>query len=191
MNLKEIVNTWKNVFKNWRYVSVMLIVAILFYSLNVLISSWQNLRAIYPSLGFLGTVNFFFISWLGFKSTIIFHSFISLIIISILFGILISLILFKSRFNILENKKIGLFGGVGIFLGALAPGCVACGIGLVSFLGLGAGTLAFLPYEGLELSIFSIILLSFAILKISDGMYKCDIPLGKTIEMKGGIKINE
>jgi len=183
----QIFSTWKEVFGNWRYLITAVVISIIFYSFNVLISSWQNLRALYPSIGFLGTINFFFISWLGFKSTIIFHSFISLIIISILFGILISLILFKSRFNITENKKVGLFGWFGIFFGVLAPGCVACGVGLASLLGIGAGFLVFLPFEGLELSILSIIMLSFAILKISNNMYQCNIPLGKT-KLKGGIK---
>ncbi len=189
MKSKEIFNTWRNVFGNLKYVLITFIVAILFYSLNVLISSWQNLRNLYPIFGFLGTINFFFISWLGFKSTIILHSFISLIIISLLFGMLISLILFKSRFEITGNKKVGLFGGIGIFLGALAPGCVACGVGLASLLGLGAGALAFLPFEGLELSAISIGILSFVILKISNNMYKCNIPIKEiNAKMKGGIK---
>lgn len=179
MKLKNRFNVWRNVFGNWKYVIITVFIAVTFYSLNVLISSWQNVRALYPSLGFFNTVKFFFVSWFGFKSTIIFHSFVSLIIISILFGTLISLILYKSKLNMSGNKKVGLFGGIGIFIGALTPGCVFCGIGLASMLGIGAGALAFLPYEGLELSVLSIGLLSFAILKISDGMYKCDIPFGK------------
>lgn len=187
MELKNIFNAWKNVFSSWKYITILIFTAIIFYSLNVLISSWQNMKTIYPSLGFFNTVKFFFVSWLGFSSTVIFHSFVSLIIISILFGMLISLIFYRLRFNISGNKKVGLFGGIGIFLGALAPGCVACGIGLASVLGIGAGFLAFLPYEGLELSILSICLLGFAILKISNEMYKCEIPSGK-IKLKGGIK---
>lgn len=187
MELKNKFNVWKNVFSNWKYLIITTAVAVMFYSLNVLISSWQNMKSLYPTLGFFNTLKFFFVSWLGFGSTIILHSFVSLIIISILFGMLISLIFYRLKLNIPGNKKIGLFGGFGIFLGALAPGCVACGIGLASLLGLGAGALAFLPYEGLELSVLSIGLLGFSILKISNNIYKCNIPSGK-MKLKGGIK---
>ena len=189
MGLKQIGTSWKEVFRNWKYVTITMITAFVFYSINVLISSWQNITALYPNLGFLKTINFFFIVWIGFKSTIMFHSFISVVIISVLFGILMSLIFYKAGFNVSKNKKIGVLGGIGLFFGALAPGCVACGVGLASLLGLGAGALVFLPYEGLELSMLSIFLLSFAILKISGDLYTCNIPLRKNkIKMKGGIK---
>lgn len=183
----QIFSTWKKVFGNWKYLITAGAISIIFYSLNVLISSWKNLATFYPDFGFFKTIEFFFILWIGFKSNIIYHSFLSLIVISILFGVLISLVLYKSRFNTLTDKKFGLFGWFGIFFGVIAPGCVACGVGLASFLGIGAGFLVFLPFEGLELSILSIILLSLVILKISNDMYQCNIPLGKT-KLKGGDK---
>lgn len=187
MDLKKAFNTWKEVFGNWKYLILTIVIAIVFYSLNVLVPNIKNITPLYPTLGFLKTINFFFTLWIGFKSTIIWHSFISLIIISILLGILASLIFYKvsfnnpiNNFNNPINKKVGLFSGIGVFLAALVPGCVACGVGLASILGIGAGFLAFLPYEGLELSILSIGLLSFSVLKISSDMHKCDVPLGKT-----------
>lgn len=175
MEWKPIFNIWRKVFTNWKYLIATAIVALAFYSLNVLISGWSSLTGFYPTLGFFGTIRFFFILWVGFKSTIILHSFISLIIIGILLGILVSLIFYKLSFNSLKDKKIGLLGSIGLFLAIFAPGCASCGIGLVSVLGIGAGALSFLPYDGLELSIISIGVLGFSILNITKNMYVCKV----------------
>ncbi len=173
MESRQLFRTWKGIFSNWKYVTIMIFMSILFYSSNVLVSSWKNLAGIYPTFGFFETLRFFFTLWAGFKSTIILHSFISLIIISILFGVLASLIFYKLSFNTLINKKLGFLGSIGIFLAVFAPGCAVCGIGLASVLGIGAGFLSFLPYEGLELSIASIVILSFSIIKITNDMHIC------------------
>ena len=184
----QMLETWRKTFGNWKYLALTLFIAILFYSLNVLILNWKSLMAFYPSFGFLGSLKFFFTLALGFKDLIKFHSFISLIIISILFGILLSLIIYKSKLGIKPGKKVGIFGGIGVFLGALIPGCTACGVGLVSVLGLGAGFLAFLPYDGLELSILAIFILGFAIIKITKEMHVCKINNFSFNILKGGRK---
>lgn len=175
MKWEQTFNTWKEVFTNWKYLLITSIIALAFYSLNVLISSWSTLTGFYTTLGFFGTIKLFFILWVGFKSTIILHSFISLIIISILLGILTSLIFYKLNFNDSLNKKVGLFGTLGLFLAVFAPGCAACGVGLASVLGIGVGVLSFLPYEGFELSIFSIGILGFSILNIIKNMHICKV----------------
>ena len=116
----------------------------------------------------------FFTLFFGFKETILFHSFISLIVISVLFGLLFSLFAYKIAIGQKsDGKEIGLFGGIGIFLAALAPGCAACGVGLASVLGIGVGILSFLPYDGFELSLVSIGILSFSIVNITKNMYVC------------------
>lgn len=176
MEWKKIFSTWKKVFTNWKYLSVALIIALAFYSINILISNWNNLIAFYSTLGFIQTIKFFFILFFGFKETIMFHSFVSLIIISILFGMLFSLVGYKvSTGQGTDGKKVGLFGGIGLFLAALAPGCTACGIGLVSVLGISVGSLSFLQYGGIELSIASIGILSFTIVSITKNMYVCKL----------------
>lgn len=170
------LNTWKNVFTNWKYLSTTLILALAFYSANVILSSWKSIIGFYSTLGFLQTIKFFFILFFGFKETIQFHSFVSIIIISILFGMLFSLVGHKVNIGRgSEGKKIGVLGGLGLFLAAFAPGCAACGVGLVSIFGLGAGALSFLPYDGLELSIGSIGILGFTIINITKNMYVCKI----------------
>ena len=180
MEWKKILNTWKKVFSNWKYLIVTIIIALTFYSINVLISSWKSLISFYSTLGFLQTIKFFFILFLGFKETILFHSFVSLIIISILLGMLFSLVGYKVSIGRGDDgKKIGLFGGIGLFLAAFAPGCAACGVGLASVLGIGAGVLSFFPYDGFELSIASIGILSFTIVNVTKNIYIC-----KTIKPK-------
>lgn len=184
--LNQIFETWKKIFSSWKYLALTLIIAIFFYGLNVFIVNWKSLIEFYPNLGFFGELEFFFTLAFGFWNLIKFHSFVSLVIVSILFGVLISLIVYKSRFGVKVGKKIGVFGGLGIFLGALIPGCVACGVGLVSFLGLGAGFLTFLPYDGLEISILAILILGFSITKITKEMYICNISKVYIKELKGG-----
>src|SRR3989344_2080973 len=96
---------------------------------------------------------------------------------------LFSLIFYKlAVLNGRGDKKIGLISSIGIILGAFAPGCAACGIGLASVLGLGGAFLAAFPLEGLEFSIIAIIMLSIAIFKTSNS--SCNIMLNR--KMKGG-----
>ena len=144
----------------------------------------------YPSFGFFGFFKFFFMLAVGFKETIQFHSFVSIIIVSLLLGVLFSLIAYKVNLGKGSGEKtVGLFGGTGLFLAAFAPGCVACGVGLASALGIGAGFLSFFPYDGLELSIASITILVFAVVRVTKNMYICKTsPLMFNRVMKGGRK---
>ncbi len=172
--VKVIPGIWKTVFKNWRYQIIAIVFAVLFYSFNVLVASLKTLRDFYSSQGVFQTTKFFMELFFGFKETIKFHSYISLVIISILLGILFSLIAFKINLGKeTDTKKIGFFASIGVFLAALAPGCAVCGIGLLSVLGISSGFLLFLPFEGLELSILSITILIYAIRKITQEMYMC------------------
>lgn len=188
---RDLFAVWKTVFGNWKYLFGTLFVALLFFLLNVLILNWSNISAFYPVFGFFGSAKFFFLLARGFGGTVLLHSFVSLIMISFLFGMLFSLVWYKMSANIPRgNKSYGLLGGIGVFLGTLVPGCAACGIGLASTLGLSAGILTLLPYNGLEISILSIGLLSFVIIRISKDMMVCDGCLVKlnAHELKGGEK---
>src|SRR3989344_423647 len=102
MEWKNISVTWKKVFTNWRYLALMLVVAFVFYLINVTISSWKSLIGFYSTLGLFNTVKFFLILFLGFKETIQFSSFVSLITISLLLGMLVSLIGYKLYIGILS-----------------------------------------------------------------------------------------
>lgn len=179
MKIKDILSVWKQVFSNWRYTALAITIAFVFYSLNVLIKIYDSLIFFYNQTGFLGSVRLFFNFFVGFKETTLISSFISLIFITILFGILFSLIAYKMKMIKSVSGKTGIFTTTGIFLGFLAPGCAACGVGLLSLFGVSAAALSFLPYDGLELSILAIGVLSFSTFKITK-----DIKKGISCEIK-------
>ena len=175
---KKIFSVWKKVFSNWRYVALTIIIALGFYSLNVLIKSYESLSSLYSQIGLLGTIKLFFSFFIGFRSTTFLSVFISIILISVLLGILFSLIAYKTKMIRSVSGKTGIFTSAGIFLGILAPGCAACGVGLLSLLGVSAATLAFLPFKGLELSAISAVILLILVFKITKDINKgisCEI----------------
>ena len=152
----------------------MAVIAVGFYLFNVFLFSFKTLIAIYPLFGISKTLQFFAISALGFKSVIMAHSYIGLIITSILLGILGSLVIYKLRMGLQTAKTAsGLLGWMGAVFALIAPGCAACGIGLVSLLGISGAFISFLPYEGLELTLLSIFILIIATLSLSRNMYQC------------------
>ncbi len=174
---------WKRVFSNWEYTFLALVVAFLFYALNVFIANFSSLLDFSSNLGFFGTIKFFLSLIIGFKEIIKASSYYSLIIISLMLGMLFSLIFYRAfTLNGNGNKKFGVMSGLGILLGSFAPGCAACGIGLASVLGLSGAFLVFLPLKGLELSLLAIIILAIAIFKTSKD--SCKIMLNKKV--KGG-----
>lgn len=172
MKPKEIFKTWKKVF-SFRYLLLAIILAIAFYSLNIIISNFGSLSSFYLSKGFFATLKFFFIMALGFYNVVPISSYIVFIIVSILFGFLISLIFYKVNANISLSKSTRFFGVFGVFLGALFPGCAACGIGLLAVLGIGTAFLTFLPFKGLELSVLAVIILGFSIVKMTNDINDC------------------
>lgn len=183
-NMQNEMRHWKRVFGDLRYVIFALIIAILFYTLNVFIANFRTLIDFYPSLGFFGSLNFLFSLMIGFKNVIKASSFASLIIISLMLGMLFSLMTYKinSSHSYEKNKGTGFISAVGVFLGAFAPGCAACGIGLASVLGLGGAFLAAFPLGGLEFSILAIVIIGIAIFKTSNS--SCKVMLNKKV--KGG-----
>jgi|TARA_Y100000310_G_scaffold91480_1_gene88836 hypothetical protein len=167
MKTKKLFSVFRNVFGNWRYIALTIIIALVFYSINVFITNFSSIISYYSKLGIIGGSEFFFELFFSLGKIITKSSFISLIIISILIGILFSLIAYRTKKIKAITTKMGFFGTTGIFLGVLAPGCAACGIGLLSFFGLGAAVLTFLPFDGLEISILAILILGFSIFKIT------------------------
>lgn len=193
MQLKQILKTWKGVFGNWKYSLIALFIAVFFYFLNVLIAGWRSLTDFGAINGSIKTLNFLWVLFIGFKETLTLTSFVSLIIISILLGMLFSMLIYKANFNMaFSDKNLGLFGGVGAFLAAFVPGCAACGVGIASIFGISAGALAFLPYDGIELSLLAIIILGITIFKTTKNLYICKLPEIPTkrvkTQMKGGKK---
>ena len=170
----HIFNVRQNGFGNFRYILLTFLIAFIFYLFNVFIANLTNIISVYNVLGLSDYIKFLFSLILDFRKIISLSSFIFILTISMLFGMFLSLIVFKTKAKIKVSKKDSFFGGLAIFLGIFAPGCAACGIGLVALLGLSAGFLSFLPYDGIEISIFSIIVLTFTIFKTSKDLTICD-----------------
>ncbi|MEK6889721.1 MAG: hypothetical protein AABW82_02240 [Nanoarchaeota archaeon] len=164
--MSELIKIWKEIFFSIKYLGIAIFGALIFYIVNVLITNSGNLIYSFRYEGISKTLSLLKIFLLTFHQTILPSSVITLILISILTGILIGLLAFRFQKVNAFSGKVGFFTGIGVFLGMLAPGCISCGIGLSGILGLGA-SLAFLPFKGLEISFLAIIFLLFSIVKIS------------------------
>jgi hypothetical protein len=184
MDIKQVIRVWKDVFGKWRYCLLVIFIAIVFYSLNIIITSWRSLMDFYSTGGFIWMLNLFFNIFVSFKSIVPGSSAI-LIIISILLGILFSMLIYKAHFNIsFKDEEAGVIGGIGAFIAAFFSGCAACGVGIASAFGIGAGILASLPFHGIELSIAAILILAITIFKTTKNMYVCNIDLSKIPKSK-------
>ncbi|MEX0920108.1 MAG: hypothetical protein WDZ69_00825 [Candidatus Pacearchaeota archaeon] len=182
INHKEFFSTLKDVFSKPKYIAITILVAFVFYSINVLILNFENFASFYNLLGFWGLVKSLPTFFFGLKNLVLRSSFVFVIALSFLIGILFSLIHYRTKMikNYAGNK--GFLASSGIFLGVLAPGCAACGLGLLPLLGISATVLTTLPYDGLELSILGVGILSFSIFKLTKDINKgisCEIPIKK------------
>ncbi len=70
------------------------------------------------------------------------------------------------------TPRLNKTGTVGAVLGMATPVCAPCGIGLLSMIGLG-GVLTYLPFQGTELGIMSIGLLTYSIVHIGGDIEEC------------------
>ena len=187
MKFKDKIATWKKVFGNVKFLFLTVIIALIFYSANILIVSWKTILSVYSLKGFYEGSKMFINLFFGFENTIDLYSYISLIVISLLLGLLFSLITYRTTMSVkfMDKKNTGISATLGIFFGVLAPGCAACGVGILSALGLGAIAINFLLFKGFEISAFSIFLLGFSIYKITDKITNGNVC---SIELKGGRK---
>lgn len=160
--MKNVRNSLKEVFSNWKYTLLAFIVGFGFVSFNALII---NYKILFSSFSFKLLYGLFIGGLISMNP----YSRVGLIIISFLTGILVAMIVYKLRLVSsvkTHSKRTGIFGGIAVFLGAVVPACGACGIGLLALLGYGS-LLTFLPFAGLELAWLSVIFLAIAIYYIS------------------------
>jgi len=171
----------KRVFKNWRYTALVLIVALAFYLINGLIVNIPNFKSFYKLFGAIGAAKLLISLAFQFHNRVLPFSLVTIIILGILIGVLISLLTYRYKtIDSKEMKKIGFFGTAGIFLGVAAPGCAACGVGLLSLLGL-TSVLFVLPFQGREINVIAILIIGFAIIKISGKLYNpvCQVKINE------------
>ena len=167
----EVLHVWKKVFRNWRYVVLLLIVGFVFYLINGVILNIPNILSVYGVLGFFGTMQFLFFASLNFISTVTVFNAVGVLILSVFVGALISLLVYRfSTIDKSARSEVGKLGSFGMLLGVAAPGCVACGVGLLSLLGL-TSALAILPFQGHEVIVLAVGLVGFSVVNISRKLY--------------------
>lgn len=86
---------------------------------------------------------------------------IMLFLIALLTGANLTLLFSKVRL-LKNNKRLRLVVGGNSLLGIVGSGCAACGLPILSLLGLG-GSVMYLPFRGGELSYLALILLSVSL----------------------------
>ena len=101
--MRKALKNLKKVFIKPGYVVLTLIIALLFYELNVIIANWSTISSFLSNSGLAITLKILPTLSYGFKEIIAKSSFVTLIIVSILFGILFSLITYKTKMNILKK----------------------------------------------------------------------------------------
>jgi len=94
MNI-SIKDVWKTIFRKPKYIIITLLTAIIFYLLNVAIQNYSTLFSFSKAYGFKFTLSYFIDISIKFHETTLWHSYTTLIILSVLVGILVSLIVFK------------------------------------------------------------------------------------------------
>lgn len=101
-----------------------------------------------------------------------------LFLVALLTGANLTL-LFSKILMLKNNKSLKLVVGGNTLLGIAGSGCAACGLPILSLLGLG-GSVMYLPFRGQELSYISLILLliSFYLL-VKNYNQTCKINYGK------------
>lgn len=159
------------------YTIGMILIAAVFFILNLLIPNAKTLFTISMRSSLQQTVAFITALLIGGIQSMTTLSLIILIIISLLVGIVIMLIIFRMktwRAAAFTESKASYFGTL---LGLAAPGCASCGIGVLSAIGL-TSSLVYLPFKGVEIGVISILLLLFSIKSLA-----AKIALGPTCSL--------
>ncbi len=182
--INKILTVWRRVFGTGRYVLLTIIIAVAFYFFNGLIYNSSNITSFYNLFGFFGTLRLLLVLSFGYVQQITSFSLWSIIILSILVGAFVSLLAY--RYSMVKHsnvKQIGLFGGAAMFLGVVAPGCAACGLGILGLLGFSSILFA-LPFQGKEINVIATALVSISILSISKQLYNpiCSLKVERRIK---------
>ena len=110
----------------------------------------------------------------------LYFTFASNFIISILFGLNVSIIMHKISMKTKVAKDSSLSGS-GVVAGAFASGCPVCGSLLLPLIGISGGLAAF-PFRGLELKALALALMLVSTYFVLKSNNKCD--LCENVEVK-------
>lgn len=157
----ELRRAIKNVLSKRNYfilfASVTIVFFLIFYLLTLATTTDQSLSIFIMMNGLDYAISTFFL----------------LAVISLLFGIYISLLVYKIRMNLKGKKMMSIFGGSGGFIvGLFGAGCPMCGSVIFALFGAPLA-LFFMPFKGLELRVLSIMILSLSVYLVSKNIYCC------------------
>ena len=140
--------------------------SLLVFSLNALIGNFKLIASQFSLLLIFNLI-------ISAHRTMSAVSFVFLIIISLLSGIVFSLSIFLFKRQISYSAGVGV---TGIVSSILAPACSSCALGLAGILGI-SGFLSVLPFKGLELGVLGIILLGVSLVYLSGKIAtkRCDV----------------
>lgn len=170
----------RQVFSRPRYTIYAMLIALSFYVVNVVIGNFRNLQTIYGLTGVSGATKMLGIFIVSFADTMPRFMYTAMIVISILTGVLTSLLIY--RYDLTKTLVAGrssVWASMGVFLGILAPGCASCGLGLIALLGL-SSSIAFLPFQGNEIAFVSVASLTISTGIVSNSISKgmvCSFPI--------------
>ena len=171
--IKTSIKNITHVLRTWQYLSLTIGMAFLFYMFMALVANIKIMLNAFSTINIFHGLSFTWTLLIGYYNTISLFAFMSIIITSVLFGVLVSLLVYKTiALKSLEKKTSG-FASLGLFLGILAPGCAACGVGFLSLIGLGGAII--LPFQGAELSFLAILILAVSIHNVGKNLYTCRI----------------
>lgn len=166
------------VFQKPAYLGIALLAAILFFLINILLPNLKALKTVIAEATSGQVITFIGALIQGGVNSITTTSLYVLVIISLLIGIVLSLLLYKVKMVKMFSMQDGKATTIGAILGLAAPGCASCGIGVLSAVGL-TSTLAYLPFKGVEIGLVSI-----ALLMTSTGSLASRIADGNTCSLK-------
>ena len=156
------------------YTILTVVLAFSFFALNVYIPNLKFLLSSFkdysPEIWGSLLVSLF----QGGLATLPTHSIILLAIMGVLIGLVVSLITYKVRTAKGQSLAGTKYATVGALFGLAAPACAACGIGLLSLIGLGSAA-AYLPFQGTEVAVLSIALLAFAVFQLNKSIGECTV----------------
>ncbi|MDO8511597.1 MAG: hypothetical protein Q7S55_05540 [Nanoarchaeota archaeon] len=155
-HLNNIREALHEVYSERKYFLFSGLFSLLVFSLNALIGNFKLIASQFSLVLMVDLL----VSAHGTMSAV---SFVSLIIISLLSGIVFSLSIFLFKRQISYSAGVGV---TGIVSSILAPACSSCALGLAGILGIG-GFLSVLPFKGQELSVLGIILLGVSLVYLS------------------------
>ena len=166
---QNLMENIKLVYTNKKYLVISILVSIVtFIALYYLTFYFTTTRALRSMEG----------------SFYLYFTFISNFIISILFGLNISIILqrIKMKSKVLKESSLS---GSGMLAGAFASGCPVCGSLLLPLIGVSGGLAAF-PFRGLELKALAVSLMLVSTYFVLKSNNKCE--LCENVNIKNEIK---